>query len=193
MKIYGEIKNEIRMLQAEGKNDEALKRLQKIKMLATEYDSIETELFINYCIAWFHSKNDNKEFANYYLELNNELFKDENVRNERKPEYYKYLWLYSEVNKEDISKEEYCNNFIEIYKYYKEIDDYRFSNGAIQNIIFRNGTDDEIVSFMECIINKYGAYDKLVVDMVSDCKELDNHIYIKIKKLLCLCENKVAI
>lgn len=193
MKIYGEIKNEIRMLQAEGKNDEALKKLQKIKMLATEYDNVETELFVNYCIAWFHSKNNNKDLCNYYLEINNEIFKDDRIRNERRLEYYKYLWLYSEANKDTISKEEYCNNFIEIYKYYKKIDDYRFSNGAIQNIIFRHGTDEEIISFMESIIKKYGIYDKLVIDMVSDCKELDSHIYIKIKKLLSLCENKIAI
>lgn len=184
MRICSNIKNEIWMLEIEGRDEDVIRKLQKIKMIATEYDSVETELFVNHSMAKSYSKKGDKHFANYYLNCNKEIFDNKEVFEDRRLEYYKYLWLYSEVNKDDISKEEYYKNFMEIYRYYNEINDYRFSDKAIKNIILSDNKKEEVISFFKSIINEYGKDDKMIKDMVASCKKLDNQVYITLEKIL---------
>lgn len=184
MRVNSNIKSEIWMLEIEGKYDEIIKKLQKIKMIATEYDCIDTEIFVNHNMAKSYHKKGNKDFANHYLEYNKEIFKDKQVFEDRRLDYYNYLWLYSDVNKEDISKEEYCKNFMEIYRYYNEINDYRFSDRAIKNIIFVDDKKERIIAFLKSVIDEYGRDDKATQDMVENCKRFDNQLYIILKKYL---------
>lgn len=187
MEITDELKNEIRFLQCCGEYEESLRLLLRIKMSGYKYRSIEDEIDINHLFAWnYYKTNDNWNLLNYYLDLNKEIFEDKKIRNERKPSYYKYLWLNTEAKKDIISKEEYVNNFTKLYKYYssKDVNSVRFAEGAKQQIVFYTGTDDDVIKYMEEVIIKYGVNSDLVKDMVVDCKNRNDYTYIQVKKLI---------
>lgn len=184
MKVNSDIKMDIWFLEAEGRYDEVINKLLKIKMSATQYDCIGTEIFINHSLSESYFKKNNKDFANYYLNLNGEIFEDKQTFQERKLEYYKYLWLYSEVNKDTMSKEEYCKNFMEIYRYFNEINDYRLTNKTMEKMVFDNYNKEEIVIFFVSAIKIYGKEDEIIKDLVENCKKFDNQIYITIERFL---------
>lgn len=188
MRINEDIKIEIRTLQAEGRLNEALKKLRMLRMKCEKYESLEDEFFVNYCLAWHNSRSEESmDLCKFYLRLIEGIFETEKIKKDNEHEYYKWLWLNTEIYKDEITKDEYCKNFMLIHHFYTKVGDERFSNGAIQSIVFRNGDDDEIVEFMKNIIEEFGSKHKLVVDMVADCKKKSDYIYIKVNKLLSLC------
>lgn len=187
MEITDELKNEIRFLHCCGEYDSALKILLKIKMSGCEYRNIEDEIDINHMFAWNYFKTkDNPELLNYYLDLNTQIFNNEQIKNERLPPYYKHLWLKTEAKKDIISKEEYVKNFTELYQYYSsdEVNSVRFAEGARQQIVFYTGTDDDVIKYMEEMIIKYGSKNSLINDIVVDCKNRNDYTYIQVKKLI---------
>lgn len=187
----GDYKIEIRRLQKEGRNDEALQKLRIIK-INNNFNSIEDELFVNHCLAWHYSKTEGcNDLAKFYINENAKLFKDENVINERTPEYYKFLWLYSEIHYDEIPSYEYCDNFLEIYKYYKMMKDERYSMGAIENIMFRNKKEENTVKFMKHMVKKHGINSNLVLDMILDCKK-KNHAYIEVTDVVNKYRNDIS-
>lgn len=189
--IKSAVKDEIRLLEKEGRLEEAFNKIRMLRMTCDKYDCLEDELFVNYCLAWHYSRNENtKDLCKYYLKLNNDIFDIEQNKKDREYEYYKWLWLNTEVYKDEITKDEYCRIFMTIHSYYYKIGDKRFYNGAIQNIVFRSGNDEEIIEFMREIIEEFGNGHQLVKDMVSDCKKLKgDHVYIRVQELLNLCLN----
>lgn len=184
MRVNSSIKAEILILKVQGKYDEIIKKLQKIKMSATEYDCLDTEIFINQTMAKVYHQKGNKEFANRYLEYNKKIFENQEVFEDRRFEYYDYLWLYSDVNKDDMTREEYYKNFMEIYRYFDDIDDDNFCSRAIKNIIFDDNKKEKIISFLKSVIDEYRRDDKMIQNMVANCKELDCHIYIILNSYL---------
>ena len=193
MKVNSSVKTEISILEMQKKYDEVIKRLQKIKMSNPEYDCLDTEIFVNHTMAKSYYKKGNKDFANHYLKCNKEILENQQPFEDRRFEYYNYLWLYSDVNKDGITKEEYCKNFVEIYRYYNEIDSSNFSDKAIKNIIFAEDKKKEkIINFLKSVIDEYGREDKTTQNMVEDCKKFDNQIYIMLKNYL-YDDNEIAI
>lgn len=185
MRIAEDVKIEIQTLQAEGKLDEALKRIRMLRMKCEKYDNLEDEFFVNHCLAWHYSgSEETTELCKYYLKLNENLFNTEQTKKDNELQYYKWLWLNTEVYKEEITKDEYCKNFMLIHHFYTKIGDERFSYGAIQSIVFRNGDDNEIIEFMKDMIEELGTTHKLVVDMVADCKKRSDYVYIKVNQMI---------
>lgn len=185
MRINEDVKIEIRTLQAEGKHEDALRKLRMLRMKCKRYDNLEDEFFVNHCLAWHYFKNENaRDLCKYYLKLNENLFNTEQVKKDNELEYYKWLWLNTEIYKDEITKDEYCSNFMLIHHFYTKIGNERFSYGAIQSIVFRNENDDEIIEFMKDIIEELGTNHKLVVDMVADCKKRSDYVYIKVNQMI---------
>lgn len=185
MKIDEDVKIEIRTLQAEGRLDEALKKLRILRMKCEKYKKLTDEFFINHCLSWHYSRDeDSIELCKYYLKLNERLFNTEQAKMHNEHEYYKWLWLNTEVYKEEITKDEYCKNFMLIHHFYTKIGDERFSYGALENIVFRNGNDDEIIDFIKDIIEELGTSHRLVIDMVADCKKRSDYVYIKVSEMI---------
>lgn len=185
MRIDEDLKIEIRTLQAEGKLNEALRKLRMLRMKCERYKSLTDEFFVNYGLAWLYSRDvETIELCKHYLKLNENLFNTEQTKKDNEHEYYKWLWLNTEVYKDEITKDEYCKNFILIHHFYTKIGDERFSYGAIQSIVFRNENDDEIIEFMKDMIEELGTTHKLIVDMVADCKKRSDYVYIKVNQMI---------
>lgn len=183
MGIDNKDKIEVETLFAEGKVDDAFKKIRLIRMKCSKY-IIEDEIWLNHKLAWHHYKNTKDDnMCEYYLGLNKELFEVYNEKNSRKEAYYKWLWLYTEFKKNNITLEEYSKNFIEIYQYYDLIGSERFSNGALLNIVIREGNEGKIIEFITEIINEYGTKNDFVKDVVADCKNFSNNLYIEVLKV----------
>lgn len=180
MRINNGDKIEVETLFAEGKKDKAFKNIRLIRMRCNKY-TIEDEIWLNHKLAWYHYKiTEDYKMCKHYLNLSKELFKMDNEKRYRMDDYYKWLWLYTEVKKEDLSKDEYCSNFIKLYQYYDTIDNIRFSNGALLNILLRQGDEEKIIEFITEMIIEYGVKNEIVKDMVADCKKFSNNLYIDI-------------
>lgn len=178
MKIGNGDKIEVETLFAEGKKDKAFKLIRLIRMKSNRY-AIEDEIWLNHKLAWYHYKvTENHKMCKHYLNLSKELFEMDNEKRYRMDDYYKWLWLYTEVKKEDLSKEEYYSNFIKLYQYYDTIDNKRFSNGALLNILMRQGNEEKIIEFITEMIIEYGVKNEIVKDMVVDCEKFSNSLYI---------------
>lgn len=121
MRLTGEEKNKIReygatKCYAKGKS-ELMKLINNPKI-----DRFSDKFFINYSLAWFnYYGNDTKDdlsISRFYLKETKDLFKG--VEN-KESDYNLYQWLYLEVNKNIITKEEKMEILTEIYQYYKKI------------------------------------------------------------------------
>lgn len=164
--------------------DIAIKLMIKHRMSNYECLITKDKLFLNYNLAWVYKKKQEIELAQYYINNNLKIFNENNsYKITYKVEYYNFLWLYAELNKDHMSKLEYNNIFLQIHKYHKKMSNKRFSYGAIQKIVFNTGSDEKIINFVKKIIDTDGCME-IATDMVEDCKDLEDHIYIEVKTYL---------
>ena len=137
-------KSEIRFLHAEGKYDEVLKKLLKVKMGGKEKDTISDEVFINHCIAWHYFKK-NDELMKYYINLNEKIFSIYDNRKNYKIEYAKHLWLYADIFNGELSKKEYVEIMLKSYVLYKEMGGNNYcENCSILKVAMIKVNEDDI-------------------------------------------------
>lgn len=145
----------------------------------TRLSMIEDKVLIDYKMAYLEYIEGNKEGANLYFEILEDIFQDEYNRDSMELQYYKYKWLKVNNNKETLTNNEIIDEMTEIYEYYDRIGDEEMKNMAYGNIIKFKGDEEEFLNVLEYILTNKKLTKNFLNSTLKDCADISHNLYIK--------------
>lgn len=186
MKLDGEWINKLDMMWVEKKFDELKSEIKKVRMEKYNYlELVEDKIFLDYKMAYHEYLDKNKELADLYLNNLDDFFKDEYIKSTNELFYYKYKWLLVNNNKKTLDSDFLISEMIEIYKYFKVINDEATSIVALENIEDIKGNGLGILENINKLLeSKYKKDWNLINSMVKDCDKISHDLYITALELV---------
>lgn len=145
----------------------------------TRLSMIEDKVLIDYKMAYLEYIEGNKEGANLYFEILEDIFQDEYNRDSMELQYYKYKWLKVNNNKETLTNNEIIDEMTEIYEYYDRIGDEEMKKMAYGNIIKFKGDEEEFLNVLEYILTNKKLTKNFLNSTLKDCADISHNLYIK--------------
>lgn len=145
----------------------------------TRLSMIEDKVLIDYKMAYLEYIEGNKEGANLYFEILEDIFQDEYNRDSMELQYYKYKWLKVNNNRETLTNNEIIDEMTEIYEYYDRIGDEEMKKMAYGNIIKFKGDMEEFLNVLEYILTNKKLTKNFLNSTLKDCADISHNLYIK--------------
>lgn len=145
----------------------------------TRLSMIEDKVLIDYKMAYLEYIEGNKEGANLYFEILEDIFQDEYNRDSMELQYYKYKWLKVNNNKETLTNNEIIDEMTEIYEYYDRIGDEEMKKMAYGNINKFKGDEEEFLNVLEYILTNKKLTKNFLNSTLKDCADISHNLYIK--------------
>ena len=143
-------------------------------------DRIEDKVFLDYRMAHLEYIMKNNDIANFYFKCLDDIFSDEYNRKSMEYDYYRYKWLYINNNEDILSDDFKINQMIEIYDYYKSINNDDVALTALENISKIKGDEDEILIHLENLLSEKKIKEwNMIVSILNDCEKISHNLYIK--------------
>lgn len=141
---------------------------------------IEDKVFLDYRMAHLEYILNNKDVANYYFKLLEEIFSDSYNRSSMEYDYYRYKWLYINNNQDSLSNSYKIKEMIEIYNYYKTNGNNDSASSALENICKIKGDKDGMLINLENLLNSERIQEwNMVESVLKDCEKISHNLYIK--------------
>ena len=150
----------------------------------TRLSMIEDKVLIDYKMAYLEYIEGNKEGANLYFEILEDIFQDEYNRDSMELQYYKYKWLKVNNNKETLTNNEIIDEMTEIYEYYDRIGDEEMKKMAYGNIIKFKGDEEEFLNVLEYILTNKKLTKNFLNSTLKDCADISHNLYIKALEII---------
>lgn len=141
---------------------------------------IEDKVFLDYRMAHLEYILNNKDVANYYFKLLEEIFSDSYNRSSMEYDYYRYKWLYINNNQDTLNEKEIIDGMMDICNYYNRMGNEKMMKMAYGNILRFKEDENKMLETLQYILESNQYYKiNFLSSVLKDCENISHNLYIK--------------